>query len=206
MDKDVFIRACREGGPLIEQALVALHRDYSRALLREGWLTLHDHDAALDLLQDTLLKVWRRCGSFRGDSELYPWLKQVLRRGAIDRLRSRHPETALEDANGQTLPEVEAALRDSRSGALDEPLSAAEQRQVEAAYRRCAERFAAEQPQAAEVIRWLAEDDLAPAQIAELLQRSPGATREYISQCRKKARLYFDEWYRLVALVDKAVS
>lgn len=202
MNKDGFIRACREGGPLIEQALLALHRDYGRALLREGWLALRDHDAAQDLLQDTLVKAWRRCSSFRGDAEVYPWLKQVLRRTAIDRLRASHPETALDDTQGQTLPEVESALRAARPGAADEPEAVVGQRQVEATYRRCAARFAVEQPQAAEVIRWLAEDDLTPAQIAELLQRSPGATREYISQCRKKARLYFADWYRLAAPQD----
>lgn len=206
MDKAGFIRACSEGGALIEQALAALHRDYGRALLREAWLTLRDHDAAQDVLQDTLVKAWRRCGSFRGDSELYPWLKQVLRRGAIDRLRSQKTEIGLEDAEGRPLAEVEAALRETQPGWLDEPQTAAEQRQLEATYRRCAQRFAADQPQAAEVIRWITEDDLAPADIAELLQRSPGATREYISQCRKKARLYFDEWYQLLALGNKAVS
>lgn len=206
MDKTGFIQACREGGPLIEQALRALHRDYSRALLREAWLALRDEGRAQDLLQDTLLKAWRRCSGFRGDSELYPWLKTMLRRGAIDRLRSQHLETALEDGDGRPLAEVEAALRETQPAWLDEPASLAEQRQREATYRRCAQRFAAEQPQAAEVIRWLVEDELAPAQIAELLQRTPGATREYISQCRKKARLYFDEWYRLVAVGDQAVS
>ena len=49
------------------------------------------------------------------------------------------------------------------------------------------------------MIRWIAEDDLDHEQIAGLLQRTPGATREYISQCRKKARHYFRDWYVLAA-------
>ena len=69
--------------------------------------------------------------------------------------------------------------------------------QLEALYRDCARRFASDHPMAAAVIRWVAEDDLSHEQLAQLLQRSPGATREYVSQCRKKARVYFREWYVL---------
>ena len=34
-------------------------------------------------------------------------------------------------------------------------------------------------------------------EIGELLGRTPGATREFISQCRKRARLHLIEWYEL---------
>ena len=44
---------------------------------------------------------------------------------------------------------------------------------------------------------WIVEDGLDHAQIGELLGRTPGATREFISQCRKRARLHLAEWYEL---------
>jgi len=34
-------------------------------------------------------------------------------------------------------------------------------------------------------------------EIAALLERTPGATREFISQCRKRARTYLAEWHAL---------
>ena len=34
---------------------------------------------------------------------------------------------------------------------------------------------------------------------AALLERTPGATREFVSQCRKRARRYYAEWYALLA-------
>ena len=194
MDRETFIRACREGGQAVERALRAMHRDYAGALMREAWHALHDEAEAQDLLQDTLLKAWRRCAGFRGQSELFPWLKQILRNAAIDRLRSRRPESPIDDEPG-----FEAAFADHRGDLDAQPERQALEAEADRVFRACAERFALEQPQAAAVIRWVAEDGLTPAQVAELLQRSPGATREYISQCRKKARRYFAEWYRLVA-------
>lgn len=197
MEKERFMRACREGGAQVEAALSSLHRDYGRALWHEGWRALRDADLAHDLLQETLLKVWRACTSFRGDAELYPWLLVILRRSAIDLLRRRRPEEPLEDDTGQVRAEVETAWGELRADLADVPPERLMARESEAVFRRCADRFAAEQPQAAEVIRWIAEEGLAPAEVAELIGRSPGATREYISQCRKKARLYFAEWYAL---------
>jgi RNA polymerase sigma-70 factor (ECF subfamily) len=198
MEKGQFMQACREGGVKIEAALRGLHRDYGGALLHEGVRCLGDVDTARDVVQETLLKAWRRCGTFRGESELFPWLRNILRHAAIDWLRQRRPEQPLADAEGRTLPEVEVALRALRGDLAGEPEPWLQGAQLEACFRTCAARFATEQPLAAAVVRWVSKDDLTHVQIAELLQRSPGATREYISQCRKKARVYFRDWYLLV--------
>lgn len=194
MDREVFIRACREGGQAVARALRDLHHHYAGALMREGWLALRNEHEAQDLVQDTLLKAWQRCAGYRGQSELFPWLRQILRRTAIDRLRA-HPHPWVGDDD----PGFEDALAEYRPGLDARPEQRAMQGQADRVFQDCARRFAAEQPEAATVIHWIAEDGLTPAQIADLLQRSPGATREYVSQCRKKARRYFDPWYRLVS-------
>lgn len=197
MEKAVFMQACREGGAQIETALRDLHRDYGGALLREGMAALGDAEQARDLTQDTLIKAWRRCATFRGESELFPWLKAILRHAVIDWLRARRPEQPLVDANGEALAEVERALLEQRGDAAPRAERTLHTAQLEALYRDCARRFAADHPMAAAVIRWVAEDELSHEEMAQLLQRSPGATREYVSQCRKKARVYFREWYLL---------
>jgi DNA-directed RNA polymerase specialized sigma24 family protein len=46
---------------------------------------------------------------------------------------------------------------------------------------------------------WIVEDGLSNDDIAELLNRTPGATREFISQCRKRARHYLAGWYALAS-------
>ena len=99
---------------------------------------MRDIEAARDLLQDTLAKAWQRCGCYRGESELFPWLKAALRRGAIDRLRSQRAQTALHDDKGNNWREVESALRDNQNAAWHEPLPQLQQREREAVFKRCA--------------------------------------------------------------------
>jgi RNA polymerase sigma factor (sigma-70 family) len=197
VDRADFMRACRDGGQRLAQALAGLQRDYGRALLHEAMAALGDLQAARDLLQDTLIKAWQRCAQYRGESELYPWLKSALRHGATDLLRRRRPEQPLTDEQGRVLAEVETALQQLR------PASAPEQQasdaQLERLYRSCQANFQRDHPAAANVVRWIAEDGLGADELATLLQRSPGATREYLSQCRKKARVYFRDWYLLAS-------
>jgi RNA polymerase sigma factor (sigma-70 family) len=197
VDRADFMRACREGGQRLAEALAGLQRDYGRALLHEAMASLGDLHAARDLLQDTLIKAWQRCAQYRGESELYPWLKSALRHGATDLLRRRRPEQPLTDDQGRVLAEVETALQQLRP--TPAPEEQASDAQLERLYRSCQANFQRDHPAAANVVRWIAEDGLGVDELATLLQRSPGATREYLSQCRKKARVYFRDWYLLAS-------
>jgi RNA polymerase sigma factor (sigma-70 family) len=196
LDRDAFIRACREGGTAIERALRELDRSFFAKLYQIGVQTLHDADAARDLVQDTFIKVWQRCATFRGDSELLPWIKAILRHGAIERLRRRNTEVPLEDDQGLT---SEAALRivNLSLEGNDTPEQAAQQRERAQAFHRGWAQFQKDDPLHASVMTWIVEDGLSNDDIAQLLERSPGATREFISQCRKRVRRYLAEWYAL---------
>jgi DNA-directed RNA polymerase specialized sigma24 family protein len=63
--------------------------------------------------------------------------------------------------------------------------------------------FRRDHPQAAAAIAWVAEDGLSIDELSALLGRSRGATRQFLSQSRKKARIYLDPWYRLVVDEEK---
>ncbi len=196
MDRIAFIRACREGGAAIEQALRDMDRSFSAKLYRSGLQALRDADATKDLVQDTFIKVWQRCATFRGDSELLPWINAILRHGAIERLRQRHPEVPLEDEQGLTGEAVESIVKLSL-GERDTPEQTAQQREQAEVFSRGWARFRADDPLHASVMVWIVEDGLSNDEIARLLERSPGATREFISQCRKRARVYLADWYAL---------
>jgi RNA polymerase sigma-70 factor, ECF subfamily len=198
LDKNAFMRACREGGAAIEQALRQLDRAYFRALLGEAMRGLRDRDAARDLVQEAFIKVWRRCATFQGESELLPWIRTILRRTLIDRLRKESREVAIEDEQGLTTEartKVEELSIDRASG----PDLEVRRLQLDDCFRRCWERFERAAPAHALVLSWIVEDGLSHAQIAALLDRTPGATREFISQCRKRARLHLTEWYELAS-------
>src|SRR5215469_2771643 len=93
--------ACREGGAAIERALRQLDRSYFGVLFRESLRGLRDPESARDLVQETFIKVWLRCATFQGDSELLPWIRAILRHGLLDRLRKSAGEVALETEEDQ---------------------------------------------------------------------------------------------------------
>src|SRR5665213_2949 len=199
LEKAVFMDACREGGERIEGALRALDRAYFGLLHNDCVRALRDADVARDLVQETFIKVWQRCAAFRGESELLPWIRSICRRAIVDRLRLTQKEVPLEDAAGLTR---EALTRVAELSVEQVPMAedSAQQRELAACFSRCWERFMQASPEHALVISWIAEDNLTHEQIAALLGRSPGATREFISQCRKRARLYLADWYALAFL------
>jgi len=198
MDRFAFMRACREGGVAIEQALRTLDQCYCRILLTEAIRGLHDSDAAADLVQETFIKVWQRCATFQGDSELLPWIRSILRHGLIDRLRARAREVPLDDEQDPDL-EVGARIADLSREQIPTPDVQARRRQQDECFRLCWERFQRTAPAHALVMSWIVEDGLTNEEIAQLLGRTPGATREFISQCRKRARIHLAEWRQLVA-------
>jgi RNA polymerase sigma factor (sigma-70 family) len=198
LDRHEFMRACRNGGAAIERALRQLDRTYFAVLMKEAERGLRDRDAADDLVQDTFIRVWQRCATFRGESELLPWIKSILRRNLLDRLRGEGRKVPLgEDGDAGT--EVESRLLELSADGASNPEKEVRRGELERCFRRCWQRFVEAAPSHALVISWIAEDGLTHAEVAALLGRTPGATREYISQCRKRARVHLDEWYRLAA-------
>ena len=196
MERTAFVRACRDGGAAIETALRELDRAYFAVLYRDGLRTLRDPDAARDLVQDTFIKVWRRCATFRGDSELLPWIKAILRNGAIERVRRSTREVPMDDRDGLTpaVSERIAELSFEQNPTPDRLIGEAE---LAATFTRLWKEFRDADPLHANVMAWVVEDGLSTEDIAELLGRTPGATREFVSQCRKRARVHLAEWYAL---------
>lgn len=48
-----------------------------------------DHDDADDVLQNTMIKVWRSLASFRSESELYTWLYRIAINEALSFLKQK---------------------------------------------------------------------------------------------------------------------
>ena len=198
LDKTLFMRACREGGAAIEQALRQLDRAFFAILYRDGIRSLRDPDAARDLVQETFIKVWRRCASYRGDSELLRWIKVILRHGAIERLRQTVREVPMEDREGLT-EDASRKVYELSAELNPTPEELTRRAEYEVQFRSGWKRFHEEDPLHAGVMTWIVEDGLSNDDIAQLLDRTPGATREFISQCRKRARRYLADWYALAA-------
>ena len=196
MDRYAFMSACRDGGMAIERALRLLDRSYFPILFRESLRGLRDTESARDLVQETFIKVWLRCATFHGESELLPWVKSILRHGLLDRLRKDEREVLFEERDGLDC-EVERRIAELSAEKVPRPDDETRRFQLDECFQRCWERFEAAAPSHALVISWIVEDGLTHEQVGELLGRTPGATREFISQCRKRARHHLAEWYDL---------
>jgi len=159
------------------QALTALYRRHAGRL--RDYYRRHGASAAEadDWTQDTFMRVLRRAHTVREPQCLTAWVWTTARRVMIDALRQRRGHQPLTEAAAERLVDPAAPVAEQL---------AREQRDQH--IREAFERFATLHPERARCLMWATVDDLATAEIADILGRSPGATREYVSQCRKKLR------------------
>jgi RNA polymerase sigma-70 factor, ECF subfamily len=72
-----------------EDAMAAFYRQHGRVVLAQALLVTGDRVLAEEIVQDTMLVVWRGAGAFRGESSVRSWVIAIARRQTRDRLRGR---------------------------------------------------------------------------------------------------------------------
>jgi RNA polymerase sigma-70 factor (ECF subfamily) len=70
-----------------EDAMAAFYREHGRVVLGQVLLVTGQRVLAEEIVQDTMLAVWRGAGSFRGESSVRSWVIAIARRQTRDRLR-----------------------------------------------------------------------------------------------------------------------
>jgi RNA polymerase sigma-70 factor, ECF subfamily len=72
-----------------ESAMAAFYREHGRVVLAQVLLVAGERVLAEEIVQDTMLAVWRGAGAFRGESSVRSWVIAIARRQTRDRLRGR---------------------------------------------------------------------------------------------------------------------
>ena len=72
-----------------EDAMAAFYREHGRVVFAQVLLVAGERVLAEEIVQDTMLAVWRGAGSFRGEASVRSWVIAIARRQTRDRLRSR---------------------------------------------------------------------------------------------------------------------
>jgi RNA polymerase sigma-70 factor, ECF subfamily len=72
-----------------EGAMASFYREHGRVVLAQVLLVVGERVLAEEIVQDTMLAVWRGAGSFRGESSVRSWVIAIARRQTRDRLRGR---------------------------------------------------------------------------------------------------------------------
>lgn len=181
MTEEDILRGICAGGRAREAAVTALYRGHAQALLRFFVYQGLGPDDARDLLQDTVVKIVRGAAGFDGKGTARAWIWQVARYALLDFLEKRGRlaarETSLSDEQWSELADTMPAASD--------PQSAQGAQDVDDCVAAGLEAFAREMPERAHALT-LQMNGLSVAEIAERLGRSPGAAKEFLSQCRKK--------------------
>jgi predicted RNA polymerase sigma factor len=68
--------------------MASFYRDHGRVVLAQVLLVVGERVLAEEIVQDTMLAVWRGAGSFRGESSVRSWVIAIGRRQTRDRLRA----------------------------------------------------------------------------------------------------------------------
>jgi RNA polymerase sigma-70 factor (ECF subfamily) len=179
MDDQNSFNLIRQGGKMRDQGVASLYRSYAahfrKFYIYQG-LNVSDAD---DVVQETFIKIVRYCDTYYGDSPLAAWLWRIARNCMNDhfrRIKTRPTET-LDDEGWKALEQESEALR-----SFDSPSSG---ESLEDCVGRGFAEFAKNFSERAHVLS-LVMEGFDTAHIAATIQRTPGATREFISQSRKR--------------------
>jgi RNA polymerase sigma-70 factor (ECF subfamily) len=85
-DEATYLNAARAGD---QEAFAQLIEPYRKQILVHCYRILGSFDDAEDMLQETLVRVWKRLDSFEGRSSLRAWLYKVATNASLDALDSR---------------------------------------------------------------------------------------------------------------------
>jgi RNA polymerase sigma-70 factor (ECF subfamily) len=110
--KPVAIAAIDDGSPesLLLQRMAAGDRDAFTAFYRRverplfGYLMklVRERELAEDILNETMLEVWRQAGRFEGRSAVNTWVFSIAHHRAVSRFRKRR-ESSLDDDHAASL-------------------------------------------------------------------------------------------------------
>src|SRR5712672_4397404 len=80
-----------------ERALADLADEYGTKIYQLAFRYLRNKEDAEEIAQDVLFKVYRKVGSFRGDSALSSWIYRITFNTAMSRLRTAKYQHAQND-------------------------------------------------------------------------------------------------------------
>jgi RNA polymerase sigma factor (sigma-70 family) len=83
------VQLLRRIGQGDEDAMAAFYREHGRVVVAQVLLVTGERVLAEEIVQDTMLAVWRGAASFRGESSARSWVTGIARRQTRDRLRGR---------------------------------------------------------------------------------------------------------------------
>jgi RNA polymerase sigma-70 factor (ECF subfamily) len=168
-----------------ETAFRTLFDDFFPRLYRFAMARLGgDHDAALEIAQQTLCKAIENLDRYRGEAALYTWVCQICRNVLIDHCRATSRDAGrvvlIEDQ-----PAVRAVLNAMTGPAADEPEALACRAELGRLIQSVMDHLT---PRHADVLEWKYVDGLSVKEIAARLRVGPKAAESLLTRARRAFR------------------
>lgn len=187
------------GGKLADKSLRQFFDRYEVKLLRLFIYKGAPKSVAADLVQETFIKVVAKAKSFIGEDQLTEfgertnaavgWVKTIANNTYIDwaRKQSTHKEQVLcFDLSEEAWEHV------MESTAAPTPTSEVELEQFDECVANALKSFREAHPDDEKAIRLFELEGLSTTELAETMDKKPGAMRQFLSAARKKARKFFE--------------
>ncbi len=170
----------RQGGQARTEGVSQLYRGYARRFLAYFMKHRVPREQAEDLAQDVFVSIVRHAESFRGETRIDAWMWAIVRNTLIDHFRRARPEDPFEEDDLVQIVEAQSdPPRDPGTG-------------LEDCVRKAYAAFAEHHADRAEILARVAFEGWSIEDVAVVLKRTSGATREYLSQCRKKLKAFLE--------------
>lgn len=177
------INLIKQGGDARREGLAILYKKYSKILRGFFFKELRIQAVADDLVQETFIKIIKSCDQYKGDAPLSAWIRRIAKNSLIDYVKSK--QFQLSDSGDDEW--WDALENSSASMHVIDPPSTGDT--LEDCYNGAYKEFSKEEPERALAISYVVSE-FDTRKIAGLINRTEGATREYLSQCKKKFEKY----------------
>jgi len=150
-----------------------------------------NEDDANDLAQETFVRVFKSCGSFRTSEKFSTWLFTIAANLARNhyRWRSRHPAISLETENAGTEQTLGRTLPSDAPAPNEQALAAERAAAIRAAVGKLPEDMR-------EVIVLCEWEELSMAEAAKILETTPKAVESRLYRARQLLRERLKGWIR----------
>lgn len=171
-DENEWIQQVAQGD---ERAFEKLFRSYAPRIFRYAMMHLNDQTKAEEVVQETMLAVWKGAKNFAGRSQVSSWILGIARNKALDHIRARRREPeSLEEKNV-----------DRRVSAQPTPDQIAHKEAQNELLRRALAKLA---PEHREVILLAFYNDLSYSEIAQMLHCPEGTVKSRVYYAKEQLK------------------
>lgn len=175
-DEIAWVRQIAQGD---EEAFEKLFRCYALRIFRFALGYLNDGSLAEEVVQETMIAVWKGAKHYKEQSQVSSWILGIARNKALDRARARQRE-----------PELLQEKLDRRASSRATPEQIAQRETQIERVRRALEKLS---PEHREVMLLAFYNDLSYSEIAQILNCPEGTVKSRVYYAKEQLKKILSE-------------